>query len=110
LVAQALRDFESVYGVCPVEVLGHEFGFVALHGANAMPHQGVCATLQSGDFVYPFLDVVLPKIALTTRRHLAHIVGAEGFRDGQQLHRIDGSTTRHASRRNTRLHDAELVA
>ena len=83
LVAQTLRNFEAVYRVRPVKVLGHGFGFVALDRANAVPHQGVSVDLQSGDFVYPFLDVVFPKIALTTGRHLTHIVSAEGFRNSQ---------------------------
>jgi len=83
LIAQTLRDFEAVYRVRPVKVFGHKFGFVALNGADAVPHQRGCDTLQSGDFVYPFLDVIFPKIALTTGRHLAHIVSAERFRNGQ---------------------------
>jgi len=82
LVAEALRDFEAVYGVGPVKVLGHEFGFVALHGADAVPHQRGLAVLQGDDFVYAFLDVVFAKVPLAAGGDLAHIVGAESFGHG----------------------------
>ena len=36
---QALRCFEPVNAVHPVKMLSHQPGFVALHRANAMPHQ-----------------------------------------------------------------------
>jgi hypothetical protein len=88
LVAQPLSNFEAVYRVRPIEVLGNEFGFVALNGANAVPHQCGCATLQRDDFVHAFLDVVLAKVTLATGSDLSHIVSAEGFGHGQQLHAI----------------------
>ena len=83
LVVQALRDFEAAYRVRPVKVLGHEFGFVALYGADAVPHQCGLAVMQRDDFVYAFLDVVFAKVALAAGCYLAHIVGAEGFRHGE---------------------------
>jgi twitching motility protein PilT len=109
LVVQALGDFEAIDGVRPIEIFGHEFGFVALNRPNAMPHQGLSAALQSGDFVYAFLNVVLSKIALPAGSDLAHIVGAEGFGNGQQLHIINTTATGRTSGCHTRLHGAELV-
>ncbi len=88
MVVQALSNFESVYGVRPIEILGHEFGFIALHGADAVPDQRRLAVLQGDDFVYAFLDVVLAKVALAASGDLAHIVGAEDFGHGKQLHAI----------------------
>ena len=110
LVVQALRDFEAVYRVCPVEVLGHEFGFVALDGADAMPHQCGLAVMQRDDFVYAFLDVVFAKVSLAAGRDLAHIIGAESFGHGKQLHAIAASCARSASGCNTRLYSMEVVS
>jgi hypothetical protein len=110
LVVQALRYFEAIDRVRPRKVLGHEFGLVALNRTDTVPHQGMSVGLQSGDFVYPFLDVVLPKIALPIRRHLAYFIGTEGFGNGQQLHRIGAASTRLTCCRNTGLHGVEFVA
>ena len=110
LVVQALRDFEAVYRVHPVKVLGDEFGFVALDGANAVPHQWVVTALQCGNFVDTFLDVVFAKVTLPTGRHLAHIVGTESFRHGEQLHAAWVSCARVASRCHASLYGVEVVA
>jgi hypothetical protein len=103
LVTQALRDFEAVYRVRPIKVLGHEFGFVALHGADAVPHQWGLAVLQGDDFVHAFLDVVFAKVALAAGRNLSNIVGAEGFGNGQQLHALSGLATGCAGRSDAGL-------
>ena len=110
LVAQALRDFEAVYRVRPIEVLGHEFGFVALHGADAVPHQCGLDVLQGGDFVHAFLNVVFAKVALAAGGDLAHIVGAEGFGHGQQLHAVGTACAGCTRGRDAGLYGVKVVA
>ena len=94
----------------PIKVFGHEFCFVALDGADAVPNKWVTTALQRCDFVYAFLDVVFAKVSLAAGRDLAHIIGAESFGHGKQLHAIAASCARSASGCNTRLYSMEVVS
>jgi hypothetical protein len=110
LVAQALSNFETVYRVRPIKVVGHEFGFVALDGADAVPHQWVTTALQRGDFVDAFLDVVFAKVTLAAGSDLAHIIGAESFGHGEQLHAVGASCTRGTSGSDAGLYSMEVIS
>jgi hypothetical protein len=110
LVIQALRNFEAIHRVRPVEILGHEFGFVALYGADAVPDQRAMKALQRHDFVNAFLDVVFAKVTLTASGHATHIVGAEGFGHGQQLRAASRAAAGSAGRSDAGLHSLQLVA
>jgi hypothetical protein len=81
LLTQALGDFEPVYGVSPLKVLGHQPRFVALDGSDAMPFDW--QRLQGGDFFYRFLDVVLSKCILARFKRLLHCIGTKGFGNRQ---------------------------
>ncbi len=84
LFAQALGNLQTVHGLHPVKVLGHPTCLVALHRANAVPHEGQVAQL--ADFVERFLNVVLAKAGLPGGMGFLHGLGAEGFRHREQTH------------------------
>ena len=95
LLGQALGDFEAVDAVHPIKVLGHQSGFVALNGADAVPDQWQIA--QCRDLVHRFLDVVFAKSGLTCRMGLAHRFRPPCFGDSQQLHTVCVAPCRLAS-------------
>ena len=99
---QPLGDFEAINRVHPVKVLGHQSGFVALHRANAMPHQA--QTLQRLDLGHRFLDVIFAKGGLAGCGGLSHGVGIKRLGHGQQLD-VGGSPARIGTCRcHTRVH------
>ena len=109
LIVQALRNFQTVYRVGPIEMLSHCARFVALDGANAVPHQTWGMTRKRCDFVYPLLNVVLTKITLTTRRHCLHIGGRKSFGHRQQTHAVRRAPAGLTRSCNACLHGVEVV-
>ena len=91
LCRQTLGNFQTINAVHPVKVLGDLPGFVALQGADAMPHQARHA-FERGDFVHAFLHIVFAKVALAQGGHGGDLIGGEGFGHSQQLHAVELAT------------------
>ena len=113
LLGQALGNFQAVNGVRPVKVLGHQAGFVALDGANAVPlqlrRQRGRQGLHAGDFVHAFLEVVFAKRALACLGGFEHGLGRKGFGDGQQGHAVGRARRLGAGLGHALVHELELV-
>ena len=62
LFTEASGDFESIDGMTPVKMFGHEAAFVGLQRTNKVPLQPACpGLLKVADFLHPFLNIVFAK-------------------------------------------------
>ena len=86
LLAQALRDLQTINRLDPVKMLGHQARLVALHGANAVPLNPCIA--QHPDFFDRFLDVVLAQAWLPCGNGLFNRGYCKGLGYRQQRDRI----------------------
>ncbi|MCY1453453.1 hypothetical protein D9M71_704430 [compost metagenome] len=92
----------------PVEMLRHQPRLVALQRADEMPLQAAPQIGQRGDFLHPFLDVILAKGELSGLGGGAYAVSGYGLGNGQQGDVAGLPASLLCSRRNALVHGLQV--